>query len=118
MKLSFLSHEQVYGGLLPVLEKVGAAAPASDLALLTSNDDGFLTDGPSINYYLTDGVVDRFGRDDACELCAVRPVIVLEEGDEHLLGRKQTDGTVTVVEFGRYPYVVLDESMRAMAARE
>ena len=118
MKLSFLSHEQVYGGLLPVLEKVGAAAPASDLALLTSNDDGFLTDGPSINNYLTDGVVDRFGRDDACELCAVRPVIVLEEGDEHLLGRKQTDGTVTVVEFGRYPYVVLDESMRAMAARE
>ena len=118
MKLSFLSHEQVYGGLLPVLEKVGAAAPASDLALLTSNDDGFLTDGPSINYYLPDGVVDRFGRDDACELCAVRPVIVLEEGDEHLLGRKQTDGTVTVVEFGRYPYVVLDESMRAMAARE
>lgn len=118
MKLSFLSHEQVYGGLLPVLGKVGAAAPASDLALLTSNDNGFLTDGPSINYYLTDGVVDRFGRDDACELCAVRPVIVLEEGDEHLLGRKQTDGTVTVVEFGRYPYVVLDESMRAMAARE
>ena len=41
MKLSFLSHEQVYGGLLPVFEKVGTAAPASDLALLTIADDGF-----------------------------------------------------------------------------
>ena len=118
MRLNFLSHEQVYGGLLPVLEKVGTAAPASDLALLTTADDGFLTDGPSINYYLTDGVVDRFGRDDACDVCAVRPVIELEEGDEHLLGRKQTEGTITFAEFGRYPYVLLDESMRALAARE
>ena len=118
MKLNFLSHEQVYGRLLPVLEKVGKAAPASDLALLTTADDGFLTDGPSINYYLTDGVVDRFGRDDACDICAVRPVVALEDGDEALLGRKQSDGTVTIVEFGRYPYVMLDESMRALAARE
>ena len=118
MKSNFLSHEQVYGGLLPVFEKVGTAAPASDLALLTIADDGFLTDGPSINYYLTDGVVDRFGRDDACDVCAVRPVLELEDGDEALLGRKQTEGTITFVEFGRYPYVVLDETMRAMAARE
>jgi len=118
MKSNFLSHEQVYGGLLPVFDKVGKAAPASDLALLTMSDDGFLIDGPSINYYLTDGVVDRFGRDDACELCAVRPVIELEEGDEALLGRKQTEGSVTIVEFGRYPYVLLDETMRALAARE
>ncbi len=118
MRLNFLSHEQVYGGLLPVLDKVGNAAPASDLALLTTADDGFLIDGPSINYYLTDGVVDRFGRGDACDVCAVRPIVEMEEGDESLLGRKQTEGSVTIVEFGRYPYVLLDESMRALAARE
>ena len=118
MKSNFLSHEQVYGQLLPVLDKVGVAAPASDLTLLTTPDDGFLTDGPSINYYLTEGVVDRFGRGDACDVCAVRPVLELEEGDENLLGRKQTEGTVTIVEYGRYPYVLLDESMRALAARE
>ena len=118
MKSNFLSHEQDYGQMLPVLDKVGVAAPASDLTLLTTPDDGFLTDGPSINYYLTEGVVDRFGRGDACDVCAVRPVLELEEGDENLLGRKQTEGTVTLVEFGRYPYVLLDESMRALAARE
>ena len=118
MRSNFLSHEQVFGDLLPILDKVGTAAPASDLALLTTPDDGFLTDGPSINYFLTEGVVDRFGRGDACDVCAVRPVLELEEGDEKLVTRRQTEGTVTIVELGRYPYVLLDESMRALAARE
>ncbi|MBP3494191.1 MAG: ATP-binding protein [Oscillospiraceae bacterium] len=119
MKSIFLSPEQVFSNPIALLQNVGAAAPASDLALLTAADDGFLTDGRCINYYLSDGgFVDRFGRQEECALCAVRPVIVLEEGEEALLGRQQTDGEVTTVEYGRYPYVILDESLRELAARE
>ena len=118
MKSIFLSPEQVFDGALSVLDHVGAAAPASDLALLTAEDDGFLTDGRCINYYLEDGVVSRFGNADPCAVCAVRPALQLEEGDEALLGRRQSDGKVTVVEYGRYPYTVLDESLRQLAARE
>ena len=73
MRSIFLSHEQVFGGGLTLLDAVGAAAPATDLALLTGADDGFLVDGPSINYFLADGrCVDRFGRDEDCDACAVR----------------------------------------------
>ena len=118
MKSIFLSPEQVFDGTLSVLDYVGAAAPASDLALLTAEDDGFLTDGRCINYYLARGVVSRFGNADPCAVCAVRPALLLEEGEEALLGRRQNDGKVTVVEYGRYPYTVLDESMRQLAARE
>ena len=118
MKSIFLSPDQVFERKLPVLDYVGAAAPATDLALLTAEDDGFLTDGRYINYYLSDGVVSRFGTADPCAVCAVRPVLQLEDGDEDLLGRRQNDGKVTVVEYGRYPYAVLDESMRQLAARE
>ena len=67
MKSIFLSHEDVFARPLPVLEKVGTAAPASDLALLTAQDDGFLTDGRCINYYLSEGgFVSRFGTTDKC----------------------------------------------------
>jgi len=119
MKSIFLLPEQVFGNGLPVLEAVGVAAPATDLALLTAADDGFLTDELCINYYLADGgVVDRFGRGEACDVCAVRPALLLEEGDELLLGRKQQDGSVVTVEYGRYPYAILDESLRAMVSRE
>lgn len=119
MKSIFLLPEQVFGNELPVLEAVGVAAPATDLALLTAADDGFLVDERCINYYLGDGgVVDRFGRGEACDVCAVRPALLLEEGDELLLGRKQQDGGVVTVEYGRYPYAILDESLRAMVSRE
>ena len=119
MRSIFLSHEQVFGGGLTLLDTVGAAAPATDLALLTGSDDGFLVDGVSINYHLADGrCVDRFGRDEACDACAVRPALLLEEGDEQLLSRRQQDGSLVTVELGRYPYVILDESLRAMAERE
>lgn len=118
MRSIFLSHEQVYSGRLPFLDLVGTPAPATDLALLTAADDGFLVDGPSINYYLDDGCVNRFGRPDRCAVCAVRPAVLLEEGDQLQLRRKQTEGSVTTVEFGRYPYSVLDGSMRALAERE
>lgn len=119
MKSIFLLPEQVFGHGLPMLESVGLAAPATDLALLTAEDDGFLVDERCINYYLGEGgFVDRFGRGEVCDVCAVRPALLLEEGDEQLLSRKQQDGSVTTVEYGRYPYAILDESMRAMASRE
>ena len=118
MKSIFLSPDEVFGQKLPLLETVGAAAPASDLALLTAEDDGFLVDGRCINYYLQTGVVSRFGTADPCAVCAVRPALQLDEGEEKLLSRRQNDGKVTVVEYGQYPYTVLDESMRALAQRE
>ena len=56
MRSIFLSLEQLFEKPLPVFEKVGAAAPATDLALLTAPDDGFLHEsGGGINYYLADG---------------------------------------------------------------
>lgn len=119
MKSIFLSPDQVFVRQLSVLTDVGAAAPAADLALLTAADDGFLTDGRCINYYLADGgCVNRFGQADECALCAVRPVLQLADGEEKLLERRQQDGSLVTVEFGRYPYAVLDESLRELAARE
>jgi len=119
MKSIFLSHEQVFVQGLPLLETVGTAAPATDLALLTAPDDGFLTDDVCINYYL-DGShsVNCFGREDSCAVNAVRPALQLEEGDEQLLTRKQQDGSLTIAEYGRYPYTILDGSLRDLAARE
>ncbi len=116
MKSIFLSPDALFA--LPFLEKVGAAAPAADLALLTQADDGFFADGRCVNYWLDGGAVSRFGRLDDCALCAVRPALLLEEGDAELLHHHETDGTVTTVEYGRYPYAVLDESLRALASRE
>ena len=119
MKSIFLLPEQVFGQGLALLETVGAAAPATDLALLTAPDDGFLLDERCINYFLGDGgFVDRFGRAERCDVCAVRPALQMDEGDEQLLERKQRDGSLTTVEFGRYPYAILDESLRGLAERE
>ena len=119
MKSNFLSLEQAFGGALPLLEYIGLAAPTTDLALLTAVDDGFLIDGVSINYYLNNGEsVNCFGRRDNCAVNGVRPVLQLEEGDELLLQRKQHDGSLTTVEYGRYPYGILDGSLRDLAARE
>lgn len=115
MKSIFLSLEEVLSGGL--LNAVDAAAPASDLALLTVADDGFLADGRCINYYVSGGTISRFGQQDECALCAVRPALQLEEGEERLLQRVQ-EGDVAIVEYGRYPYTVLDESLRELAARE
>ena len=119
MKSIFLSHEQVFGQKLPVLETVGAAAPATDLALLSSRDDGFLSEpGGGINYYLADGdCVDRFGRSNPCSVCAVRPVLLLEQGDEALLQRIRKEGSVSTAEYGFYPTSVLDRSLRDLAEK-
>ena len=119
MKSIFLSLEQVFGKPLPLLARVGAAAPASDLALMTAPDDGFLHEpGGGINYYLADGCADRFGRAGGADVCAVRPALLLEQGEERLLRRIRTDGGVTTAEYGSYPGAVLESSLRDMAARE
>jgi hypothetical protein len=119
MKSTFLSHEQVFERPLRALKALGAAAPASDLARMTAVDDGFLTeDTGGINYYLAGGkTVDRFGRSDPCAVCAVRPVILLEEGDENLLRRIEEKGSVTTAEYGFYPTAVLDRSLRELAEK-
>ena len=69
MKSIFLSHDQVFEKGL--LEAVGAAAPATDLALLTTPDDGFVHEpGGGMNYFLAEGAcVDRFGRANPCSIC-------------------------------------------------
>ena len=119
MKSIFLSPDEVFVQQISLLDTVGAAAPAADLALLTAADDGFLVDGVCINYYLSDGsCVNRFGREDNGLECAVRPVLMLEEGEEQLLSRRQQDGSVVTVEYGRFPYAVLDGSLRELAERE
>ena len=119
MKSIFLSHEQLFDKPLAIFDKVGTAAPASDLALLTTPDDGFLQEpGGGINYYLSDGCADRFGRDSVCSVCAVRPVLLLEEGDEKLLTHVREEGGVLTAEYGRFPSALLDMSLRELAERE
>lgn len=119
MKSIFLSHEQVFVKQLPVFKNVGAAAPASDLALLTTQDDGFLRESEGgINYFLSDGCVDRFGRDSECSACALRPALLLEEGDRKLLRRVRDEEGVVTAEYGSYPAYLIDASLRDMAERE
>ena len=136
MKSIFLSPEQVFGpedyqleghsfgekdrtARIPLFNLVGTIAPASDLALLTAMDDGFLTEpGGGINYYLTDGnCVDRFGRLNTCAVCAVRPALLVEAGEEALFRNRRTDGNITTVEYGFFPTTVLDRSMRDLAEK-
>ena len=120
MKSSFLSPEQVFAERgLTLFEALGAAAPATDLALLTADDAGFLVDvSGGINYSLSDGgCVDRFGRSGDCRICAVRPAILLEPGDEALLQRPREDKGLTTVEYGLYPMTILDVTLRDMAAK-
>ena len=98
---------------------LGTAAKASDLAVLTAPDDGFLLESGSINYYLAgNDSVDRFGRLSEGGVCAVRPALMLEEGDENLLLHRREEGNVITVEYGYYPTVILDASLRDMAERE
>ena len=119
MKSIFLSREQVFDQPLPMFATLGTAAKASDLAVLTAPDDGFLLESGSINYYLAgNDSVDRFGRLSEGGVCAVRPALMLEEGDENLLLHRREEGNVITVEYGYYPTVILDASLRDMAERE
>ena len=119
MKSIFLSHEQVFEHRLPLLETVGAAAPATDLALLTTPDDGFVHEAEGgINYYLAENAcVDRFGRANPCTVCAVRPALLLEPGEEALLQHARKEGSVTTAEYGVFPTTILDRSLRDMAEK-
>ena len=120
MKSIFLSPEQVFDQPLPLFEKVGTAAPASDLALLTVPDDGFVHEaGGGMNYYLAgDACVDRFGRRNPCTACAFRPALLLEPGEEALLQHERKDGTVITVDYGLYPTTILDRSLRDLAEKQ
>ncbi len=119
MKSIFLSHEQVFEKPLSVFSTLGPAAPAADLALLTAPDDGFTYEpGGGMNYYLADGAaVDRYGRANPCAVCAVRPALILDEGDDALLQHARKDGSVVTVEYGSYPTTVLDRSLRDLAEK-
>ncbi|MGX8692403.1 MAG: ATP-binding protein [Clostridia bacterium] len=119
MKSIFLSHEQVFERPLPFFRSVGTAAPATDLALMTARDDGFLFEGGGgINYFLADGCVDRFGRDESCAACALRPALLLDEGEERQLRRMRQEAGVSFVEYGVFPCTILDRSLRDMARRD
>ena len=118
MRSIFLSREQVFERPLPMFRKVGTAAPATDLALLSVRDDGFTFEpGAGINYFLSDGCADRFGRFESCPECALRPALLLDEGEERLLRRIRDESGVVTAEFGCFPCTVLDESLREMARR-
>ena len=118
MKSIFLSPEQVFDKPLPLFAAAGTAASANDFCLLTAPDDGFLLEEGGINYYLNEeDCVDRFGRRNNCPVCAVRPVLLMEEGDEHLLRRVTREEDVVIAEFGEWPSVVLDASLRELALR-
>lgn len=118
MKSIFLSPEQLFSKPLPVFSIAGTCAAANDFCLMTAPDDGFLIDDGGINYYVGQNTcVDRFGRLENCSVCAVRPVLHLDEGDEALLRRVEgIEGAVTV-EFGEWPSVVLDPTLRDLASR-
>ncbi len=119
MKSIFLSHKQLFESPLPLFRTIGAAAYTSDLVLVTIPDDGFTISENHVNYYLSGGdCADRFGRDHKCSICAVRPALLLEPGDEKLLSHAREVSDIVTVELGTYPYVILDPSMREMAERQ
>ena len=119
MKSIFLSHRQVFEKPFQLFRVAGTSAQASDLTLVTIADDGFTLSEKSVNYYLS-GVdcVDRFGRSGNSGNCAVRPVILLEPGDEKLLSHIREAGEIVTAEMGTFPYAVLDTSMREMAEKQ
>ena len=119
MKSIFLSHKQLFDNPLQLFRTVGTTVQASDLVLATIPDDGFALSDGSVNYYLSgEDCADRFGRDHRYSICAVRPAILLEPGDEKLLSHAREVGDVVTVELGTYPYAILEKSMRDMADKQ
>ena len=119
MKSIFLSHRQLFDNPLPLFRAVGTTAQASDLVLSTMPDDGFTLSENCANYFLSgEDCVDRFGRDHRYGICAVRPALLLEPGDEKLLRHQREIGDVVTVELGSFPYAILDTSMREMAEKQ
>ena len=118
MKSIFLSPEQLFDQPLPLFASAGTTASANDFCLLTAPDDGFVFEQGGINYFLSgDACVDRFGRRNTCAVCAVRPALLLEAGDERLLRRITKEENAVVAEYGEWPSAVLDSSLRDLALR-
>ena len=119
MKSIFLSHRQLFDNPLPLFRAVGTTAQASDLVLSTMPDDGFTLSENCANYFLSgEDCVDRFGRDHRYGICAVRPALLLEPGDEKLLRHSREIGDVVTAELGSFPYALLETSMRDMAEKQ
>ena len=119
MKSIFLSHKQLFENPLPLFRAVGTAAQASDLVLSTITDDGFALSDKYVNYFLSgEDCVDRFGRDHREKICAVRPALLLEPGDEKQLRHPREVNDLVTVELGSYPFAILDSSMRDMAEKQ
>jgi MoxR-like ATPase len=119
MKSIFLSHKQLFENPLPLFRMIGPTAQASDLVLLTAPDDGFTLSDDNVNYYLSgEDCADRLGRDQKCDVCAVRPAILLEPGDEKLLTNIREASDIVTGELGSYPSVILESSMRDMAEKQ
>ena len=119
MRSIFLSPEQLFERPLPLFRAVGAAAAATDLVRLSVPDDGFTLDDGNVNYYLSgEACADRFGRQEPCSVCAVRPALLLESGEEALLRHRREGRGIATVEFGWYPTVILDASLRELADRQ
>ena len=118
MKSIFLSPEQLFDQPLPLFAAAGTTAAANDFCLLTAPDDGFVFEQGGINYFLSgDACADRFGRRNSCAVCAVRPALLMEEGDERLLRRITKEENAVVAEYGEWPSAVLDSSLRDLALR-
>ena len=118
MKAFLPTREQVDGVRAAALfAEAGLRAQASDLARLTMADDGFVIDeSGEINWYLApSGCVSRLGRIEDSGLCAVRPALQLETGEERRLSGVRTERGVVRAELGAYPVRVLDASLRDMA---
>ena len=121
MKAGFLTSEQVFSERgLGLFARIDALAKATDFALALSDDDGFFTEGGSyVNYYLHNGgTVSRFGKAENCELAAVRPAILLEPEETAGLQNLREENGVVLCEFGEYPQMVIDESLREMAEHD
>ena len=119
MKSSFLSHKQLFDSPTNIIKTIGTTVKPTDLVLLTIPDDGFVLNNGNINYYLDEGKnVDRFGGSDSATICATRPVIQLEQGEEKLLKHLKERNGIKTVELGYYPSSVLDSSLRSMAEKQ
>ena len=119
MKSIFLSHKQMFDNPLPLFRSVGTTAQASDLVMVTAPDDGFTFNEKSVNYYLSgEDCADRFGRDHKFSICAVRPALLMEPGDEKLLSHMREVNDVVTAELGTYPLSILESSMRDMAEKQ
>lgn len=121
MKAFLPTREQVAdAGAAAFFSAVGLSAPATDLARLTMEDNGFVLDASgAINWFLAPtGCVSRLGRVEEESLCAVRVVLALEPGEEARLTDTRTVRGVTTASLGRYPQRLLDATLRELAQHE